>query len=78
MVEEGEVITDNPKQAVRYRWCGAFEGDNWKYDIFKKGFWCSKQCYEADHLGGFVFSAILFPTLSVTMLPSMFLFYTNL
>ncbi|MFW9957025.1 MAG: hypothetical protein ACFFCT_03050 [Candidatus Odinarchaeota archaeon] len=69
------MVTVDPKRVVRCRWFDAFEGDNWMGDIFGKGQWCSKRCYEAGHLGTFLFSSILFLTLSATMLPYMFLFY---
>jgi hypothetical protein len=72
------LVTVDPKRAVRCSWRGAFESDNWKHAIFRKVSWCSKECYQASHLGAFLFSSILFLTLSVTMLPYMFLFYNSL
>ncbi|PNX51616.1 MAG: hypothetical protein BV458_11290 [Thermoplasmata archaeon M9B2D] len=71
------MVTVDPKRAVRCSWCGTFESDKWRSNAFQKGLWCSRECYLAGHLGAFIFSSIFFPTLSVTMLPFMFLFYNN-
>ena len=73
-----QMVSVDPKRAARCRWCGAFESDDWRNDIFRKGLWCSKECYHAGHLRDYLFSSIVFLTFSVTIFPYMILFYINL
>lgn len=73
-----QMVSVDPKRAVRCRWCGAFESDDWMNDLFRKGLWCSRECYNAGHLGEYLFSSIVLLTFSVIILPYMLLFYINL
>jgi len=72
-----QMVSVDPKRAARCRWCGTFESDDWKNDMFRKGLWCSKECYHAGHLGEYLFSSIVLLTFSVTIFPSMLLSYIN-
>jgi hypothetical protein len=69
------MVTVDPKRAVRCRWCGTFESDQWKNSVFRKGLWCSNNCYNAGHFADYLVASTFFVTFSVTVIPSMFLFY---
>jgi hypothetical protein len=49
--KEVERVLVDPARAVRCGWCGSFESDKWRSDVFRSSLWCSSSCYYAAHFG---------------------------